>query len=132
MIMKKHILLLFVALSFLSCSNDADTDTNAQLLGIWDWISSSGGIAGITETPESTGNTITLEISNSTVKRYVNGNLESELNYSIASGESIVFGEQREMVIYENEFKQTFGLAGNQLTLYDECNDCFVSQYERE
>ncbi len=130
--MKNYFLLLFIGIALLSCSSDDDNSAKTQLIGNWNWTESSGGIDGRTETPTSTGNIIKLEISYSSVKRYVNGNLQSELSYSIETRESMIFGEQREMIIYENQFNQTISLRGNQLVLYDECNDCFQSEYERE
>ena len=129
--MKKIIFLLCIGITFISCSND-DDGTTTQLNGTWNWIQSSGGITGGTDTPESTGNTMRLEITNSVVKSYKNGDLVSERNYTIESGESLIFGEQRQMIVYEDQFKQTFVVSENTLSLYDECNDCFVSEYERE
>jgi hypothetical protein len=80
--MKNYFLLLFIGITFLNCSNDDDNTQESQLAGTWNWVESSGGIDGRTETPNSTGNSMKIEISNNSIKRYLNGNLESELNYS--------------------------------------------------
>lgn len=114
----------------LSCSND-DHDIDDQVLGNWEWIQSSGGIAGTTETPDSTGNSIMLEITRTAIKQFINGTLSFETGYSIKSQESTIFGGIRNMIIYENGFKQSFERVGNKLFLSGECNDCFLSEYEK-
>lgn len=135
--MKNYLILLFCGIVLMSCSKDdgksiAAESSTAKLIGNWNWTASSGGIDGITHTPESTGNTILLEVSNNTVKKYVNGNLESERNYSTETGISIIFGEPKEMMIYESGINQTIVLTENNLVLYDECYDCFQNEYTKE
>jgi hypothetical protein len=80
--MKKYITLILIEILIFGCS-DGDNSTNDQLIGKWNWMESSGGIAYHTETPESTGKTVKLEIDNNTIKRFVNGALDYESNYSI-------------------------------------------------
>lgn len=80
--MKKYITLILIGILIFGCSDD-DNATNDQLTGKWNWVESSGGIAYHTETPESTGKIVKLEIDNSTIKRFVNGTLDYETNYSI-------------------------------------------------
>lgn len=46
------LLLVLVALIATSCTDSA---TSGQIIGTWRWVSSSGGIAGGTWTPESIG-----------------------------------------------------------------------------
>ena len=128
--MKNHLLLLFIGIILISCSNDNDDSTGKGIIGNWNWIESSGGINGRTETPTSTGNEIKLEISNSIVKKYLNGNMISELNYSIELEE--YNGEQRQIIVYENQYSQVISLNGNHLILQDRCADCFQNEYTRE
>jgi hypothetical protein len=70
-------------------------------------------------------------ISTNSLKQFTNGNLTFETNYTIEVRKSEIFGGQREMIIYENGFKQSFERKGNKLILYGECNDCFQSEYEK-
>ena len=128
--MKKIVLCTLILCS--ACSiNDAndDLDVKTQLKGNWEWLESVGGIDGRTETPESTGNSIFIEIGTTTVKKYVNDVLESELNYEIQFGESIKTSYETELIIYENGMKQSIEFDENVLILYDECYDCFQNKY---
>ena len=83
--MKKYITLILIGILIFGCSDDSDDDnsTSDQLIGKWNWVESTGGISYHTETPEIYGRTEVLEINNSTIKSFVNGTLEYELNYSI-------------------------------------------------
>ena len=129
--MRNIIILIIIGLIILSCSKD-DNETSADLTGKWNWILSSGGIAGTTETPQTSGENRKLEISIDTIKSYLNGILNFKTKYTIETRESIIFNETREMIIQENGFKQIFDFSGNKLILTGDCNDCFTSEYIKE
>ena len=129
--MRKITCLILVLFSIIGCSSETSTTKNNSIVGKWNWVESSGGIDGRTETPKSTGKTIQLEISNSKIKKYVDGALVSENTYSIQTGPSI-FGGEKKLIVYENEWKQSFSRADNQLFLNDECYDCFQNKYVKE
>ncbi len=85
----KNIIFTFILIALIGCSQNDNSNLSSQLIGKWKWIESSGGIDGRTETPESKGNAVKIEFTVSTMRKFVNGNLESEINYEIQSGPSI-------------------------------------------
>lgn len=129
--MKQLLTILVLVFLMSSCAKEEDQDEPVEFIGNWSWIETSGGIAGITETPESTGSSVKLEISSGSIKRYVNGDMVSELSYAIETGTSIVGGEQ-EMIVYEDASKQAVFLTGDQLMLVDECFDCYQYTYTKD
>lgn len=132
--MKTYFLLFLVGITFVSCSNDDDSslDTSARIIGNWNWVSSSGGITGAMQTPQSTGNTQRLEITSTMITFFINGNFVSESNYTIEIRESVVLSGTHEMMILDNEFRNIIQFDGNNLFLNGDCNDCFASEYIRE
>lgn len=48
--------MVLTVVTALCCSNSDENLNDNQLIGNWNWKSSTGGIAGVTITPESTGN----------------------------------------------------------------------------
>lgn len=129
--MRNCLLILLLGTSLLNCSNNDDNTFKSQLIGNWKWVESSGGINGRTETPESTGNNIKLEISKNSIKKFVNESLESESNYTIEIQNH--HGETHEIIFYdEYSITQTISLNENYLILYDNCADCFQNEYIRE
>ena len=130
--MKKSIFLFLTLSVFISCSTTTDNDSADQIIGEWVWIESSGGLAGTKETPESTEKEIILQISNNSIKQFVNGTLESDRTYHIERKESVIFGDVREMIVYDNGFWQIFSTTGKRLILTGDCNDCFQAEYERK
>ncbi|WP_366187418.1 hypothetical protein [Flavobacterium ovatum] len=129
--MKKILLLVVTGFLIGSCSTDRNVPQYQAVFGKWNWIESTGGIAGMPLTPQSTGNTIQLEITKTTIGKYVDGKLESEQTYTIQIEPSI-FGGEKPMIIYENDSKSSFEIKNNQLFLNEECNDCFLSTYQKE
>jgi hypothetical protein len=129
--MKNIILLTIIGMTILSCSQN-DDNSNKNLIGQWNWIGSSGGIAGTTENPQTTGENRKLEISTDSIKSYRNGTLNFQTKYWIEVRESLIFNEPREMIIQENGFRQILNISGNTLILIGDCNDCFTSEYTKE
>jgi len=128
----KKITFIFAFFLLISCNHEVISPASENSLnGKWNWISSSGGFAGHTITPETEKKTVVLEISNSAVKKYENGNLVFEYTFTIQTHSSI-FGGDRKMIIPENDgIKQSFEIAGGKLSLSEECADCYQSKYER-
>ena len=129
--MRNIILLTIIGLTFISCSKEND-DIRSELIGKWTWIASSGGLAGTTETPQSTGKIRTLEISADSIKSFSNGTLYFKTAYTIETLESQIFNEPREMVIQENGLRQIIELKAAKLILIGDCFDCYTSEYIKE
>ena len=125
----KIFLALFITL-LLSCDEKIEPDSN--LLGTWIWVKSTGGFAGRTDTPSSTGQQITIEFSKNRYKKYVDGDLVDDLRYVIKLDNSIFSTEMEEIIIYRNDWRQTFLVTEQSLILSDECYDCFQHEYKRE
>lgn len=136
--MKKFtLLLIFTAL--ISCSNDDnDVSSKNNLKGKWNWLITTGGIAGTSQTPETTKQTRVIEFSGNTLKTYVNGTLLQTQKFSIKNKRASD-GSFRKVILidpgdtYTNQIyiDRTFEIIGRKLYLTDECADCYRSEYER-
>lgn len=111
-----------------ACSSNGE-GPRVAITGNWQWIRSTGGFAGTTNTPESTGDRRNLEISPITLKAYLNGHLELETPYTLELGESQLFNDIRDILIQENGFRQVVEQRGDSLFLIGDCNDCFTDVY---
>ena len=127
----KRILPAFLLLCLIACSDETDEAQTQSILGSWQWVGSSGGIAGQTETPESTGSSRRLDISSTTIRTYRNGVLTATVDYFISTQESQLYNEPREMVVQENGFRSIIAWEGDQLVLIGDCADCFTETYRR-
>ena len=128
----KNIIFTFILITLIGCTKEGDINLSSQLVGKWKWIESSGGIDGRTETPASTGNAVTIEITRTTIKTFINGKLESEMNYEIQSGSSIRTTEKTDLIVYENGTIHSVLIEGNSLVLFEECYDCFQQNYLKD
>lgn len=128
----KNSILLLIVLILTSCNNDSEIGKSNSLVGKWKWIESSGGIDGRIENPTTTGKSILIEFSDSTIKTYENGLLKAEEKFQIQSQNSI-FGGQKEMIIIgSNQSRQSYKVGSNILYLNQECFDCFQSKYIKQ
>ncbi|WP_430967337.1 hypothetical protein [Spongiimicrobium sp. 2-473A-2-J] len=136
---KSYIVILALLLS--SCSNGDDnsqegteTGTVTELVGEWTWVQSTGSIAGITVTPESSGKTMRIEFTEENVfNKFVDGVEvytspfvidEDNIQYTtLALFESVGLG-------FDHQVEQQFQFReGNTLVLTDPCCDNFTFQF---
>ncbi|NJO88249.1 MAG: hypothetical protein HC831_04205 [Chloroflexia bacterium] len=54
------------------------------------------------------------------------------MTYIIETGNSVRKKEKADLIIFQNNKKQSVELIDNKLILYDECFDCLQNEYIRE
>ena len=121
---------IIILLFLLSCNTGFEPDSKVLLS--WTWVQSSGGFAGQTTTPASTGDEIRIEFTTKTYKKYVNSVLEEDLKYSVAEEKSIISNEPVEIITFSNGWRQSYEVTDSTLFLMDECYDCFMHEYKKE
>lgn len=128
--MKKLFLLLLISALCFSCSADED-QTSPDLIGQWKLVSTSGGFAGNTQTPDPNDLTIIEFTSDNVYKEIRNGDVSLETTYDIEKGKSIRSTEEVELIVFEEgvTFNKSFEINESTLVLYDECHDCFQHTY---
>jgi len=119
-------------ISLLGCCKTHELAFEDQLVGQWQWVESTGGIDGRTDTPNNTGKEIILEFSTTTLRTFLNGSLDTEISYEVQLGSTIYSTDPTELIIYENGSKQSVQLKAAELILLDECYDCFQHRYTRK
>lgn len=131
--MKKFIALMFVILALFSCRNDDELDVD-PLVGDWEWITSTGGIDGRTETPTSTGKNIILSMKNDkTYTIATNGSVTQEGTYSLYKNVSNLDHYERTYIDFSNQIDQMIiSNEDGKLVLNDDLNDGFISTYKKK
>ena len=134
--------------SFTGCNNNdggvIDEDMNAKLVllaGSWQWVQSTGSIAGVTITPESSGKQMEIEFTNNHV---FNKKVDEQLVYTspfilkiegdktiityttLALFEGVGLGFDHQV---EQELKV---INSNKLLLIDPCCDNFTFEFIRK
>lgn len=131
----KSIFIAFLAIfSLISCRNEDDLDPK-NLVGNWDWVSTSGGISGQTETPNSTGKNVILTFTED--DRYsftTDGTVTNEGTFRLYKDVSdlshyeVTFlhfsNFSNDVVINKNE--------GGELVFSDDTNDGFTYVYHKQ
>jgi hypothetical protein len=133
---KKIIYCFALFFSVTSCSKTGIQHRNdALLFGSWQWERTAGGLAGhIHDTPQSTGQTIELKLSEN--KRYTittNGIVSSEGTYWLSTKKCIHDCSDKTFIDFSADPDQMVELSsGNQLLLSDEATDGLMSHYKRQ
>lgn len=127
--------IMILILLFSSCDDngiDALHRSNG-LIGEWKWLESCGGFAGQCHTPESTGDTKTIEFTaDSTYRMILNDSLILESPFHIQKSKSIYSEDSTEVIIYDkHSIRQSFSINNDSLILNDEVYDGFQNFYKR-
>jgi len=127
----KSIGLLFLLTIIVSCSDNDDNSVDKNLIGTWSWVSSSGGIAGTTETPASTGKNIDLKFTrDGKYFYYTNGIISSEGTYKFSTQKSIADGTTKKSIIFSTGGEMVIAKIDNSnLELDDNNYDGIGSSY---
>jgi hypothetical protein len=130
------ILILIFCLILGSCKKES-TKLNPEtstLTGSWNWVYTSGGIAGMTYTPESTGEIRRIEFGVDSIwKYYVNGVLNSASLYHLVKSKSLFSPDSVLLIKYDlYSIKQNYIIkTSDTLILQDQCFDCYGHLYTR-
>jgi hypothetical protein len=134
-VMKIKFILFLILLFTLSCHKTKEYDPTSpqNLIGDWMWIKSTGGIAGMTYTPESTGETRKISFSaNWIFKTYIDGVLTFEEPFKTDSrsldNSGIVY---QVILLNENPFQSYRFSSPDSLILNDFMADGFTGFYKR-
>jgi hypothetical protein len=124
---------LFLLTIIISCSDNGDTN-NKNLIGTWSWVSSSGGIAGTTETPASTGKNRDLKFtSDGKYFYFTNGVLSSQGTYNIEIKKSNLYQTNKNAIIFSKDgYMIIEKIDDSNLFLSDDNFDGFGSSYIRK
>lgn len=122
-----------VVASASACAQGTGPDSFDRILGRWDWVESSGGIAGVTQTPASTGHSMLLQfLPVGQVRLFEDGALVRTVTYSAledASGDFVDVAYNPPLMGFASQ-TATFPTDG-ELVLTDPCCDGFTYRYVR-
>jgi hypothetical protein len=126
--MKKLIYLFVLTLGIISCGSDDETEiSNSDLVGIWNWTGTSGGLIYFEETPETTGKTIHLTLmENYNFSITENGNEISSGTYELTMKKSIYSGEMERFIQFP-ENQQYTGIVNRGIIKTYETNKLDIS-----
>jgi len=114
-----------------SCKKDETVKSADQLIGKWELVSSSGGIAGTTiNYPAGSGNTV--EFNGSSFKEMRDNKLMRSGTYTTKRQISMLSQEEGDELVYEGiQQRFFFSISDSQLSIYHDVNDGFSNQYQR-
>jgi hypothetical protein len=126
---------LTIAITFSCFCFSCSKELPAPLAGSWKWEKSSGGIAGITDTPASTGKTINLIItSDSKYYLYTSDTLTSSGTFTIMTRNCIHDHSDKPVMHFSDPVMDDLmieELSYNSLTLSDDAYDGWIIKFRR-
>jgi len=125
------IILLFLV--FMACS-DSDKENNESIIGTWNWYETSGGIGGIIETPQTTGETRKVVFQeNGTVTFYTDDEITLTSTYSLDRENTIISADPLPVVKVDGiDFVYIYSFPYvDELELQENVYDGFIHNYRK-
>lgn len=128
--MKKFLFIICLAAIALGCTKSKLSPASQELIGKWEIRSTSGGLAGSTNTyPAGNGHVILFNADN-TYKSYQKDSLTDEGTYEIIKNSINFAGELNDGIYFNHARPGTIiKLSGNSLLLDDPFPDGIASSY---
>jgi hypothetical protein len=131
---KSFFIIILISILSLSCSVESSVgDLNSNsIIGSWTWQKSVGGIAGSTETPESTGIQKKIVFTSEGKVMVYNNNVEiTNTTYEIKKGTSIFDEKERSLIVFDGMTYVVQFIDAHNLTIADNFADGYSSDYKR-
>lgn len=131
---KSFFIIILISILSLSCSVESSVgDLNSNsIIGTWTWQKSVGGIAGSTETPESTGIQKKIVFTSEGKVMVYNNNVEiTNTTYEIKKGTSIFDEKERSLIVFDGMTYVVQFIDAHNLTIADNFADGYSSDYKR-
>lgn len=125
---------VMVLTALLAACRSAGTDPAAAPLdGEWEWIGSTGGIAGRRVTPATEGYDVRLNFSGNRVRAFRNDSVRGTARMTVA-GQELTYEPPITVFIFDGAIEaQTFEIvSGDTLALRDRCCDRFDHRFVRD
>lgn len=134
MLFKLMWIVVMVGVLFCPGCKKTDESSDINLWYRWEWVQSSGGIAGEVLTPQSEGYTQAVEFEeNGAYTKYRNNAVVTSGTYTINRAVSILDGQEYDMVVFDDGSPtQAIALVNERnLILREDCFDCYTHNYQR-
>jgi hypothetical protein len=123
--MKSVFCVISVLAILMGCTKNTTDITPADLVGTWEWVKTSGGIAGSTQTPQTLG--YTYRVTYTKDGRYLQYDKDNKLaydeSYVISRATSMLDNKERDMVTLDASTTFSFEIRNDSLFLYQEAYD---------
>lgn len=131
---KSFLLIVLISILSISCSvesNVSDSNSNS-IIGTWTWQKSVGGIAGTTETPESTGIQKKIVFTGEGKVMVYSNNVEiTSTTYEIKKGTSIFDADERSLIIFDGMTYVVLFIDAHNLKIANNFADGYSFDYKR-
>jgi hypothetical protein len=129
---------ILTLLAFAACSGSdsgSGAKSNESIVGNWVWYETTGGIAGVHETPENTGETRKVVFEdNGNITFYTNGEVTQSSTYTLAIEKTMMSEDPLPVVKVEGTsfiYIYSFPYV-DELNLVENVTDGFEYKYKKE
>ena len=130
------IVISVLMISVFGCQKEdvVKTNTGIGLVGKWEWVSTTGGIAGVHQTPHTLGYTYWIGFTNDSLYQVYDKNnvITSSNHFTVFNDISIFTTHIHQMLKSDNSIRSSFDVRNDSLFMYQEVMDGFDMVFIRK
>ena len=132
------IVISVLMISVMGCQKKEDsttiTGTGTGLVGKWEWVSTTGGIAGVHQTPQKLGYTYWIAFTTDSLYQVFDKNslMTSSNHFTVFNDISIFTTHIHQMLKSDNSIRSSFDVRNDSLFMYQEVMDGFDMVFIRK
>ena len=126
--------ILIALLGLMGCSKDTTDTLSSDLTGTWEWVHTTGGIAGVNQTPASVGYTyrVTYTKEGHYLQYDKDGKLQYDYLYETSRSTSIMDNKEHNMLTLNASTTFSYEVRNDSLFLNQEAYDGFNVTFVRK
>lgn len=130
----KTIFLSLLSVFMLSWSGCQKDTVSTELVGNWEWVSRTGGIAGVHQTPQTLGYTYTVVYTKDGIYEQYdqNNQLVVTYPYKVIKAVSMLDNKEHDMIQLNNAMNSSFEIRKDSLFLVQDVADGFNEVFVRK
>lgn len=130
----KTIFLSLLSVFMLSWSGCQKDTVSTELVGNWEWVSRTGGIAGVHQTPQTLGYTYTVVYTKDGIYEQYdqNNQLVVTYPYKVIKAVSMLDNKEHDMIQLNNAMNSSFEIRNDSLFLVQDVVDGFNEVFVRK
>lgn len=132
--MKSVFCVIVVLFILMGCTKNTTEITTTDLVGTWEWVKTTGGVAKVNQTSKTLG--YTYNVTYTKEGRYLqydkDNKLVSDQSYFTTNGLSVLDGQSHSMITLDSTTNYSYAIREDSLVLYQEVYQAFIVTFVKK
>ncbi|NWJ50350.1 MAG: hypothetical protein HXX14_05755 [Bacteroidetes bacterium] len=126
--------ILLALVGIIGCTKTTTVNATTDLVGTWEWVHTTGGVAKVNETPKTLG--YTYKVTYTKEGRFLqydkDNKLISDQSYFTTGGISVLDSQSHNMITLDSTTNFSYAIREDSLILYQEVYQAYIKTFVKK